>query len=137
MKINVRTVQRKEYSLEVDPSSTVLSVKGLLASQGVGEAGCQKLIYKGSVLKDDQTVGVLGISEGEFLVVMVSQPKAAPAAAAPAPAPAPAAAPIPPAVSQAAGSDPAQPALSRPATPGRCREAPGPLRGPSCCCSAC
>lgn len=83
----------------------------------------------GKILKDDATVGGLNIKEKDFLVVMVSKPKAAPAAAA---APAPAASPAPaaaaaPAASESSSAAPAAAAsTSAPAT-----EAPAAAAAPA------
>jgi UV excision repair protein RAD23 len=101
MKITIKTLQQKVFTVEAEESETIGEVKKKISdSQGHPVEG-QKLIYSGKILPDDKTVLSCEIKEKDFLVLMVSKPKAAPAAssstasasAAPAPAPAPPAAP--------------------------------------------
>ncbi|KAL7746601.1 UV excision repair protein rad23 [Sorochytrium milnesiophthora] len=118
MKIKVKTLQQKEYQLDVEPENSVCPdkiadvKKKIQEVQGSAPAQ-QKLIYSGKILTDDATIESLGVKENEFMVVMVTKPPAAsssttsapPATAnTPASAPAPAAAP---AASAPAASAPA------------------------------
>ncbi|KAJ3290853.1 hypothetical protein HDU79_002923 [Rhizoclosmatium sp. JEL0117] len=87
------------------------------ASQGFPVAH-QKLIFSGKILADDATVEGSNITEAQFLVVMVTKPKAAPAASSSAPAPAPvtpAPAPVAAPVAAAAPAPAATPAPAQPA----------------------
>lgn len=131
MKLTVKTLTGGNFPLEIDASATVLECKNLISTTQPFEADRQKLIYAGKVLKDDETLAASGVKENDFLVCMVSKPKAAPApapAAAPAPAPAPAAAaPAAPAPAPAAAAPaPAAPAAAAPAP-----AAAGPALDPS------
>lgn len=103
MKIVLKTIQGKNFDLDVEAEETVKSVKVKLANQQADfPAEQQKLIYQGKILSDEQLVKDTGIKENDTVVVMVakvkapstSTPSTAPAAAptpAPAPAPTPAA----------------------------------------------
>jgi UV excision repair protein RAD23 len=76
-----------------------------------------KLIHAGKVLKDDQSIDTCGIKPNDFLVVMVTKPKKAPAAAAVVPAAA-AAATAPPTPAAASSTTPAEtPAAAATTTP--------------------
>ena len=99
----------------------------------LGEAPSQKIIHAGKILKDDQTLESAKLVENDFLVVMISAPKAGgkkdmetdePAAAGAAASSSAAAAPSQPAsasstpAASAASSQPAsQPAASSPPAP--------------------
>ncbi|KAG0609126.1 hypothetical protein M758_8G160100 [Ceratodon purpureus] len=117
MKISVKTLKGNHFDLQVAEDELVSSVKGKIEkSQGSDAFPCaqQLLIHQGKVLKDETTMADNKVSEGGFLVVMLTKAKAAPAGppasssggvqapvaatpAAPAPSPAPAtpAAPAP------------------------------------------
>mmetsp|Transcript_12081 Transcript_12081/g.28370 ORF Transcript_12081/g.28370 Transcript_12081/m.28370 type:complete len:235 (+) Transcript_12081:29-733(+) len=123
MKIVVKNVSGNPYSLEVEPTDTVISVKEKLESEHAwqGPTSAMKLIFTGKILVDDKTLGDFGIQEGSMLVGLVSKVKpaaAAPAAAAPAPAPA-AASPAPaPVASPAPAPAPAPTPAPEGAAPG-------------------
>ncbi|KEP53408.1 UV excision repair protein RAD23 [Rhizoctonia solani 123E] len=106
MKITFKTLQQKQFQVDAEPTDTVLDLKQKVKDAQGHQVEHQKLIYSGKILSDDKTVESLGIKEKDFLVVMVSKPKAAPAASTSA-APAPIAAPVP---STPATSTPAAPA---------------------------
>jgi len=90
-KFQIKTLKGDLFPIEAEESVTIGDLKTQieqLNSELVADR--QRLIYQGKVLKDTQTVGELKIAESEFIVCMVSKPKAeapAPAAAAPAAAP--------------------------------------------------
>ncbi|KAF7980795.1 hypothetical protein HWV62_36871 [Athelia sp. TMB] len=150
MKITVKTLQQKVFTvsdsssgwcrpdpaaqLDAEGSDTVGDLKAKIQAEQGHDVAAQKLIYAGKVLPDSKTVESCAIKEKDFLVLMVSKPKAPaassssaaastpaaePAAPAPAPAPAPAAAPAPAPVA------PAPIPEAAPAAP----EAPAPAFG--------
>lgn len=100
MKLSVKPLKGDTFEVEAEAEATIEALKKIIAEKRPEfPPDLQKLIHSGRILKDDGTVGEIGIKEGEFIVVMVAKAKApaAPAAAAPA-APAaatPAAAPAP------------------------------------------
>ncbi|KAI9336651.1 hypothetical protein DFJ73DRAFT_663091 [Zopfochytrium polystomum] len=143
MKLTIKTLQQKSFTVDVEPATTIAQLKEQIESQQDFPASHQKLIYSGRVLPDDQTVEGAKMKENDFLVVMVTKPKAAPApkaadprpaatttpasaasAPAPAPASAPAAAPAP--ASAEAASATAAPAAAQPAPAAEAPAAPVP-----------
>jgi UV excision repair protein RAD23 len=119
MKLTFKTIVKNvKFELDnVEPETSVADVKALIEKQEGHDAKLQKLIYSGKILADDRTIASYEIKEKDFIVCMVSKPKATPAAAAAAappatPAPAPAAplmtpAPAPVATPQAPTQAPA------------------------------
>ncbi|EJD52518.1 UV excision repair protein Rad23 [Auricularia subglabra TFB-10046 SS5] len=117
MKITVKTLQQKQFQIDAEPSDTVADLKSKIKDTQNHPVEHQKLIYSGKVLADDKTIESCQIKEKDFLVLMVSKPKPAPAAAAgpsnvatPAAAPAQAAAPAAAPATPAAAPAPAAPA---------------------------
>ncbi|TNY17540.1 putative Uv excision repair protein rhp23 [Rhodotorula diobovata] len=125
VKIQFKTLQQKQFSIEAEPTETVADLKKKIEADQGFPVDHQKIIFSGKILPDDKTVADADFKPKDFCVVMVTKPKAAPAAAAAAAAPAastsaPAAAaptPAPAAVPQT----PAQPSAT-PVAP----NAPGP-----------
>ncbi|KAG6975640.1 hypothetical protein JG688_00002180 [Phytophthora aleatoria] len=103
--LHVKTTAGKKFSVDVALESSVLQCKEALVTPSEVPAALQRLIYKGKVLKDDQTLESYGIqAEDTIYFVKGSARPARPATATPAasstaptpavtPAPAPAAAP--------------------------------------------
>ncbi|KAG6611664.1 UV excision repair protein RAD23 [Phytophthora cinnamomi] len=115
MKLTVKTLQGVAFSLDAELTDAVSAVKQKIEGLQSFPAAQQKLIHAGKVLKDDSTLAEYNVKENDFLVVMVTKPKApkpaaaaAPAAAAPASTPAAAA----PAPAAAAAAAPAAPSTS-------------------------
>eukprot|EP00640_Fibrocapsa_japonica_P001367 CAMPEP_0113952714 /NCGR_PEP_ID=MMETSP1339-20121228/90578_1 /TAXON_ID=94617 /ORGANISM="Fibrocapsa japonica" /LENGTH=404 /DNA_ID=CAMNT_0000961371 /DNA_START=64 /DNA_END=1278 /DNA_ORIENTATION=- /assembly_acc=CAM_ASM_000762 len=120
MRIEVKTLQGTTFHVEVEEKTKISQVKELIKTEKGFATECQKLIFSGRVLEDDQSIGECEIKQDNFLVCMVSKakmssaPAAAPASApAPAPAPAPASAPAP-APAPAPPPEPADEPVGRP-----------------------
>jgi len=76
--LTVKTLKGGKFDIEVDGHQTVAQVKdAIAAAKSDLPAETQKLIHSGKVLKDDSTVEACGIKSKDFLVVMLSKPKAA------------------------------------------------------------
>ena len=55
MNLTVRTLAKGNFTLEVDPSDTILRVKEKIDERHkVGEPSLQKLVHSGKVLADSQ-----------------------------------------------------------------------------------
>ncbi|RXW13225.1 hypothetical protein EST38_g12630, partial [Candolleomyces aberdarensis] len=94
MKITVKTTQQKVYQIDVEPSDSVGALKAKIEAAHGHPVTSQKIIYSGKILADDKVIETCGIKEKDFLVLMVSKPKAPAATTSTAqsstPAPAPA-----------------------------------------------
>ncbi|KAJ8483521.1 hypothetical protein ONZ51_g4658 [Trametes cubensis] len=112
MKITVKTLQQKVFQIDAEGSDTVADLKKKIQETQSHPVENQKLIYSGKVLPDTKIVESCEIKEKDFLVLMVSKPKAAPATAASTSAAA--ASTAPPAATAPAVSTPA--AAAAPAT---------------------
>ncbi|KAG2201596.1 hypothetical protein INT46_007747 [Mucor plumbeus] len=81
LQITIKTLQQKQFKLDVDTSDSILSVKEKIQESQGHPVAQQKLIFSGKILVDDKKVEEYNISEKDFLVVMVSKPKATSSAA--------------------------------------------------------
>jgi len=83
MQITLKTLQQNTFKVEIAASETVAALKRKIeADKGDAfPAEGQKLIYAGKILADENTIESYKIEENNFVVVMVSKPKAQPAAA--------------------------------------------------------
>ncbi|XP_054665246.1 UV excision repair protein RAD23 homolog B isoform X2 [Grus americana] len=117
MQITLKTLQQQTFRIDIDPEETVKALKEKIESERGKDAfpvAGQKLIYAGKILNDDTALKEYKIDEKNFVVVMVTKPKAAagtsqqsnatttissttaaPAAPTPVTAPIPAATPLP------------------------------------------
>lgn len=87
MQITLKTLQQQTFKIDIDGEETVKALKEKIETEkgkdGFPVAG-QKLIYAGKILNDDTALKEYKIDEKNFVVVMVTKPKAAPTAAQPA-----------------------------------------------------
>ncbi|KDQ55873.1 hypothetical protein JAAARDRAFT_37302 [Jaapia argillacea MUCL 33604] len=125
MKITIKTLQQKVFQVEADGSDTVLDVKKKVQEAQGHPVDNQKLIYSGKVLPDSKTVESCEIKEKDFLVLMVSKPKASSAAPA---ASTSSTTPSTPGPAPSSSSEPPAPAPAPPAAPAA--PAPGPVLPP-------
>ncbi|CAG81090.1 XPC-binding domain-domain-containing protein [Yarrowia lipolytica] len=109
MLVKLRDTKRQQWTVDVEPSDTVETLKTKNAEGKDYGVGDQKMIYSGKILANTTSIESLNLKEDAFIICMISKPKvkaaaAAPAAAAPvaaAPAAAePAVAPVTPATSR-------------------------------------
>ncbi|KAI8990095.1 ubiquitin family-domain-containing protein [Pilobolus umbonatus] len=75
LQLTIKTLQQKQFKLDVDSSDTILSVKEKIQESQGHAVSQQKLIFSGQILVDSKKVEDYKISEKDFLVVMVSKPK--------------------------------------------------------------
>jgi UV excision repair protein RAD23 len=109
MKCKLKTLKGEAFEVTVEGGTTILQVKEMAAAsengvKGEWDASTVKLIFQGKVLEDAKDLASYSIGEGDFMVVMASKKKPAPAAAAPA---VPAAAPATPAPAAEPAATPA------------------------------
>ncbi|CAL9682066.1 unnamed protein product [Knipowitschia caucasica] len=83
MQITLRTLQQTAFKIHMDGTESVKALKEKIEQEKGKDfpvAG-QKLIYAGKILTDDMALSDCKIDEKNFVVIMVTKPKAAPAAA--------------------------------------------------------
>ncbi|KXS19213.1 UV excision repair protein Rad23 [Gonapodya prolifera JEL478] len=76
MKLTFKTLQQKQFTIEADPTDKISDVKAKIEQTQGHPVAAQKLIFSGKVLADDQTVESYKIQEKDFMVIMVTKPKA-------------------------------------------------------------
>ncbi|KAJ2359496.1 UV excision repair protein rad23 [Coemansia sp. RSA 2618] len=82
MNIKLKTLQQKEFLVEVELTDSIKTVKAKVEESQGFPADTQKLVFSGKILKDDQTIEEIKIKESDFMVVMTVKPKAPAKAAA-------------------------------------------------------
>ncbi|XP_063770206.1 UV excision repair protein RAD23 homolog B [Pseudophryne corroboree] len=90
MQITMKTLQQQTFKIEIDSKETVKALKEKIELEKGKDAfpvAGQKLIYAGKILNDDTALKEYKIDEKNFVVVMVTKPKAASCPSAPAAAP--------------------------------------------------
>nr|XP_057929043.1 RAD23 homolog A, nucleotide excision repair protein b isoform X2 [Doryrhamphus excisus] len=78
--VTLRTLQQQTFKIDINPELTVKALKERIEEdrgKDVLPAEGQKLIYAGKILNDDTPLKEYNISEKNFVVVMVTKPKAA------------------------------------------------------------
>ncbi|KAJ2121886.1 UV excision repair protein rad23 [Coemansia sp. RSA 720] len=76
MNIKLKTLQQKEFQVEVESADSIKTVKEKVEKSQGFPATTQKLIFSGKILSDDQTIEGIKIKESDFIVVMTTKPKA-------------------------------------------------------------
>jgi len=64
IKLTIRQSNGEQFEVEVEPSQTVLQLKELCKEKTNLEAVSQRLIFKGRILKDENTVASYEITDG-------------------------------------------------------------------------
>ncbi|XP_020857879.1 UV excision repair protein RAD23 homolog B isoform X1 [Phascolarctos cinereus] len=80
MQITLKTLQQQTFKIDISPEATVKALKEKIESEKGKDAfpvAGQKLIYAGKILNDDTALKEYKIDEKNFVVVMVTKPKAA------------------------------------------------------------
>lgn len=79
MQVTLKTLQQQTFKIDIDPEETVKALKEKIESEKGKDAfpvAGQKLIYAGKILNDDTALKEYKIDEKNFVVVMVTKPKA-------------------------------------------------------------
>ncbi|KAI9625622.1 hypothetical protein H4Q26_016160 [Puccinia striiformis f. sp. tritici PST-130] len=114
MKLTFKTLQKQQFVLDVEVSTTVEKLKVLIKESQGFEPEHQKLIFSGKVLGDEKTIEQIGVKEKDFFVVMLIKPKTAPTVPAPASVPSGAASTSATVPTPAAAQPAAEPATTAP-----------------------
>uniref|UniRef100_A0A2D4JQ81 UV excision repair protein RAD23 n=1 Tax=Micrurus lemniscatus lemniscatus TaxID=129467 RepID=A0A2D4JQ81_MICLE len=80
MQITLKTLQQQTFKIDIDCGETVKALKEKIELEKGKDAfpvAGQKLIYAGKILNDDTALDEYKIDEKNFVVVMVTKPKAA------------------------------------------------------------
>lgn len=88
MQVKLRDTKRQQWTVDVEPTDTVETLKSKNADGKDYGVEDQKMIYSGKILQNTVTIESLNLKDDAFIICMVSKPKkpvakpAAPAAAA-------------------------------------------------------
>ncbi|KAK9722929.1 UV excision repair protein rad23, variant 2 [Basidiobolus ranarum] len=80
MKVTIKTLQQKAFQIDVELEDKISTLKEKIEQSQGHPVTHQKLIFSGKILNDEQTIAGCNVTEKDFMVVMVSKPKASPAA---------------------------------------------------------
>ncbi|KAK0543038.1 UV excision repair protein rad23 [Tilletia horrida] len=86
VRITLKPLSGGTFQLDAEPNDTIATLKSKINELKGHPVELQKIIFSGKILTDEKTIGECNIKEKDFLVVMVSKPKPAPAAPKAAPA---------------------------------------------------
>ncbi|CAG8626473.1 5694_t:CDS:2, partial [Paraglomus occultum] len=78
MKLTLKTLQQKQFQLDVEPEDKVIDVKRKIEESQGHAISLQKLIFSGKILADEKPLSEYNITEKDFVVVMVSKVSKAP-----------------------------------------------------------
>ena len=82
MKVNIKTLQGKSHTFDVEPDLTVIGLKTMICEAIGTNVDSQKLIAAGKVLdNDERTIGDYKLKDNVQIVCMVAKAKPAPQAA--------------------------------------------------------
>ena len=70
MKIIIKVIKGKTFTLEIDHQQTVEELKRMIADEDGIEMECQKLVYKGKGLTNSKTLEEIQLKDGSTVVVM-------------------------------------------------------------------
>lgn len=78
MKVTLKNLQQQTFQIEIEPTDTVKHLKQKIEETRGKDcpADCQRLIYAGKILTDEDELSKYNIDEKKFIVVMVTKPKA-------------------------------------------------------------
>ncbi|XP_018601952.2 UV excision repair protein RAD23 homolog B-like [Scleropages formosus] len=88
MQITLKTLQQHTFKIDIDGEETVKALKERIENEKGKDsfpAAGQKLIYAGKILNDDTALKEYKIDDKNFVVVMVTKPKATPSTSQPTP----------------------------------------------------
>ncbi|KAI1410139.1 UV excision repair protein Rad23 [Hypoxylon sp. FL1857] len=125
MKVTFKELSNQKFTLDVEPTDLISTLKQRVAEEKGWDAKALKLIYSGKILKDEETVAAHKIEEKGYVVCMVSKPKPAPATASSSSAP-------PETPARSAAATPAAPAAPAPSSTAAAAPAtPSPAPAPA------
>ncbi|GAQ87003.1 Ubiquitin-like superfamily protein [Klebsormidium nitens] len=74
LELKIKTLDAQEFAVHVNKNASVPDLKAKVAENGGCPVESQRLIYRGRVLKDDQTVSDYNIEDGHVLHLVARQP---------------------------------------------------------------
>ncbi|KAL2017683.1 hypothetical protein VTK56DRAFT_1843 [Thermocarpiscus australiensis] len=77
MKVTVKDLKQQKFTIDVEPSDPISTLKQKISEERGWDPKLQKLIYSGKILKDEETIESYKIEEKGFVVCVVNKPKEA------------------------------------------------------------